>query len=186
MNRAELTRYIVVRLSAAANRNDIIRYVCERGRMAWPEAEAMVAEVEETHSREILRRHIPVNLTSAFMLFLFGSLLTTYSVLSIFEPLLGRPLPDVFYLLNDFGVHYGLLPDTHTAVENLNRYGLLPDFWRTLYTLGQNYGVSRDLINILFVLASGYLFWPLLLLGMGSLIAGSIEFFKNLFQITGR
>jgi hypothetical protein len=186
MDKQMLSKYIVDRLSAAANRDDIIRYVCQRGNLSWTEAKAWVADVEEAYAEQIDRRHIPIDLTSAFMLGLFGTLVTAYSVLSIFEPLLGRPLPNFLYLLNDFGVHYGLLPDTNTAANNFNRYGVLPDFWRTLYTLGQTYGVSRDFINILYVLASGYLFWPLLLLGLGSLIVGSLEFFKNLFRITGR
>jgi len=186
MYREELTRTIIDRLSAAANRDDTIRYVCQRGNLTWPEASAMVADVEETYSLEIERRHIPINLTSAFMVWLFGALVLTYAVLSIFEPLLGRPLPDFLYILNDFGVRNGLLPDTTVAVENLHRFGLLPDSWRTLYTLGQTYGVSRDVINILYVLASGYLFWPFLLMGVSSLVVGSLEFFKNIFRLAGR
>jgi hypothetical protein len=186
MNKALLSKYVVDRLSAAANRGDIILYVCQRGRMEWEAAEAFVADVEETHGREIERRHLPINLTSAFMAGLFGALLTVYSVLSIFEPLLGRPLPDALYFLNDFGVHYGLLPDTSTAVGNLRHYGVFPDFWRTLYTVGQSLGVSHHVINILFVLFSGYFFWPLLVLGLCSLIIGSTNFFRTLFRITGR
>jgi hypothetical protein len=186
MDKQTLSKYIVDRLSAAANRDDIIRDACLRGNFTWPQAAALVKDLEETHALEIERRHIPVNLTSAFMVSLFGSLVTAYAVLSIFEPLLGRLLPDVFYLLNDFGVHYGLLPDTSIAVENLHRFGLLPDFWRTLYTLGRTYGVSRDIINTLFVLAGGYFFWPFLLLGLSSWVVGSVEFFKNLFRLIRR
>ena len=181
-----LSRYVVDRLSAAANRDDIIQYVCQRGHMDWVQAKAFVADVEEINAREIERRHLPINLTSAFMMGLFGGLVTAYAALSIFEPLLGRPLPDFLYFLNDFGVHYGLLPDTHTVVENLHQFVLLPNFWRTLYTTGQSFGVSHDLINILYVLASGYFFWPMLLLGLGSLIAGCLDFFHSLFRITGR
>jgi hypothetical protein len=186
MSEQQLTQYIVDRLSAAANRDDIIRCVCQRGNMDWTRAGALVEEVEEAHALEIEQRHLPINLTSGFMVALFGSLATGYSVLSIFEPLLGRPLPNVLYLLNDFGIHYGLLPDTRTAIDNLHHYGLLPDSWRTLYTLGQAYGISRDWITILYVLAGGYLFWPLLLLGLCSLIVGSMNDFKNLFRSAGR
>jgi hypothetical protein len=186
MDEQRLSQYVVDRLSAAANRDDIVRYVCQRGRLDWTQAKAFVADVEETHAREIDRRHLPINLTSSLMAGLFGALLTVYAVFSIFEPLLGRPLPDFLYLLNDFGVRYGLLPDMHAAVENLHRYGVLPNFWRTLYTTGQSFGLSHDLVNILYVLASGYFFWPLLLLGLGSLIAGCLDFFRNLFRITGR
>jgi hypothetical protein len=186
MDEQQLSQYVVDRLSAAANRDDIIRYVCQRGRLEWTQAKAFVADVEEIHAREIDRRHLPINLTSSLMAGLFGALLTVYAVFSIFEPLLGRPLPDFLYLLNDFGVHYGLLPNTRTVVENLQQYGLLPNFWRTLYTTGQSFGLSHDLVNILYVLASGYFFWPLLFLGLGSLIAGCLDFFRNLFQITGR
>jgi len=181
-----LTKYIVDRLSAAANRDDVITWVCQRGRMDWIQAKALVADVEEAHAREIERRHLPINLTSAIMVGLFGALVTVYAVFSIFEPLLGRPLPDPLYILNDFGVRSGFLPDTHRIVENIRGFGLLPDFWRNLYTQAQSFGVSHDLVNILFVLASGYIFWPLLILGLSSLIAGSLNFFRNLFRIAGR
>jgi hypothetical protein len=186
MDKPLLSKYIVDRLSAAANRDDIIRYVCQRGNLDWTQAKAFVADVEEAYAREIDRRHIPFDLTSSVMAGLFGTLVTVYAVFSIFEPLLGRPLPNFFYLLNDFGTRFGLLPDTRTTLENLNRFGLIPDFWRTLYTLGQANGVSHDLINILYVLASGYFLWPLLLLGLSSLIVGSLEFFKILFRLAGR
>jgi hypothetical protein len=184
--REELEAYILERLSAAANRDDIVRYVCERGRIEWVEGKALVADVEDAHAAEIARKHAPINLTSAAMAGLFGTLVTGYATLSIFEPLLGRPLPNVFYLLNDFAVHYGLIPDTRSAVDALHRFGLLPDFWRTLYTLGQTYGVSADVINAAYVLASGYFYWPLLLLGICSLIVGSLEFFKTIFRFAGR
>jgi hypothetical protein len=128
MNEQPLTKHIVGRLSAAANRDDIIRYVCRRGNLDWTRAKALVDDVEETSAREIERRQIPIDITSGFMVALFGSLVTAYSVLSIFEPLLGRPLPDFLYLLNDSGIRYGLLPDTRAALDNLHRYGLLPDF----------------------------------------------------------
>jgi hypothetical protein len=186
MDRDPLTQYIVDRLSAAANRDDIVRYVCQRAKLSWPEGEALVAGVEDRFARKIERRHLPVNLTSAFMVCLFGGLLTAYALLSIFEPLLGRILPNPFYVLTDLGVRQGWLPDMQYALENLHRYGILPDFWRRLYTVGQTYGVSRDLINAFFILASGYLFWPFLLVGLGSLIAGSTEFFRNLFRLFRR
>jgi hypothetical protein len=186
MDRDPLTRYIVDRLSAAANRDDIIRSVCQRAKLSWQQAEALVADTEELHALEIERRQMPVNLTSAFMVWLFGGLVTAYAALSIFEPLLGRPLPNVFYLLNDLGIRCGVLPDTRRTIENLHRFGLLPDFWRTLYTQGQTYGVSRDLINAFYVLVSGYLFWPFLLLGLSSLIVGSTEFFKHIFRLLRR
>jgi hypothetical protein len=181
-----LTEYIVDRLSAAANRDDIITWVCQRGRMDWVQAEALVADVEAAHAREIDRRHLPINLSSAVMVGLFGALVTVYAVLSIFEPLLGRQIPDALNILNDFGTRLGFLPDTHRMVENIQGYGLLPDFWRNLYTQAQSFGVGHDLVNILYVLASGYFFWPLLLLGLASLIVGSLNFFRNIFRITGR
>ncbi|MBN2086598.1 MAG: hypothetical protein JW748_15380 [Anaerolineales bacterium] len=186
MDSQRLSKYVVDRLSVSANRDDIIRYVCRSGNLDWIQAAAFVADVEETHALEIDRRHLPINLTSSFMAGLFGALVTTYAIFSIFEPMLGRPLPNFMYILNDIGVRYGLLPDTHTAVETLRRFGLLPDFWRTLYTTGQSFGVSRDLINFVYVLASGYLFWPILLLGLVSWIAGSLDFFRSLFRVTGR
>jgi hypothetical protein len=184
--REELKGYVLERLSAAANRDDILRFVCERGRVSWAEAEALVAEVESAGAAAIARRQAPINLVSGFMAGLLGALLTGYAVLSIFEPLIGRPLPDALYLLNDFAVHSGLIPDTRNAVGVLHTYGLLPDSWRTLYTLGQSFGFGPDVIKAVYVLASGYLYWPLLLIGLFCLILGSTEFFQELFRIAGR
>ena len=96
--------------------------------MDWVQAKAFVADVEETHAREIDRRHLPVNLTSSLMVGLFGALVTAYAIFSIFEPLLGRPLPDFLYFLNDFGVHYGLLPDTRTVVRKPPPLWIAPEF----------------------------------------------------------
>jgi hypothetical protein len=186
MDRDALTRYTVDRLSVAANRDDIIRYVCQRGKLSWQAAEDLVETAEATHAREIERRHFPINFTASFMVWLFGCLVTVYAALSIFEPLLGRILPDPFYLLNDLGARYGLLPDTRQVIDNLHQSGILPDFWRTLYTQGQTYGVSHDAINALYVLVSGYLFWPFGLVGLSAMITGATEFFRNLFRLIRR
>jgi hypothetical protein len=86
--REELTGYILEHLSAGANRDDIIRYVCERGQVSWPEAAAFVADVESSNERTILRRQSPINLTTAFMFSLAGMLLTGVAVYLLFAPVL--------------------------------------------------------------------------------------------------
>jgi hypothetical protein len=46
--------------------------------------------------------------------------------------------------------------------------------------------VSRDIINVAFVMAGGYTFWPFLLMGIASLVAGSVDFFRNVFRLARR
>lgn len=63
LTREALAGYVVRELGSDADRNTLIRYVCETGDMAWPEAEAFVARVELENEREIAKRRSPFMLT---------------------------------------------------------------------------------------------------------------------------
>ncbi len=102
MKRADPSKFILERLSAAANRDDLIRDVCFRQGIPWPEAEAMVNEVEAENEKTILRRQSPVALTTSAMISLAGMLLTGLAVVTLFGPALeqGRfTLLDIYYLV---------------------------------------------------------------------------------------
>jgi hypothetical protein len=102
MKRAELSKFILDRLSAAANRDDLIRDVCFRQGIPWPEAEAMVEEVEAENEKTILRRQSPIALTTSVMITLAGALLTGVTVVALFGPAFEQgnfTLMDVYFIL---------------------------------------------------------------------------------------
>jgi hypothetical protein len=88
MGREDLSKFILERLSAAGNRDDLIRDVCFREGIPWPEAEARVNEVEMKNEKIILRRQSPIVLTTAIMSALAGTILTGVAAFFIFSPVL--------------------------------------------------------------------------------------------------
>jgi hypothetical protein len=102
MKRADLSKFILERLSAAANRDDLIRDVCFREGIPWPEAEAMVDEVAAENEKTILRRQSPIALTTSAMFSLAGALLTGVAVVALFGPALAAgnfTLMDVYFII---------------------------------------------------------------------------------------
>jgi hypothetical protein len=164
----------------------VIREVCLRGNILWPEAEALVVDVEQTHSREIARRRSPIEITSAVMVAAFGLVLTAYAALSMLEPVTGRVLPDIFYVVRDLESQTGLPLAISSEPASIQQAREQPGVWGVVYRFGISCGVSPDIISILYVAATGYLFWPMLLLGVGSIIIGSMELTKTILRITGR
>jgi hypothetical protein len=102
MERQDLSKLILERLSAAANRDDLIRDVCIRRGITWPEAEAMVNEVEAENERTILRRQSPINLIGSLMYSLAGMMITGAVTLALFWPAIETrsfSFPIFFYLM---------------------------------------------------------------------------------------
>ena len=99
------------RLSAAGNREDLIRDVCLREGIQWPEAEALVNQVEAEDEKIILRRQSPIDLTNAFMYVLAGMLITAFSAYVLFWPAVESgnfSLPIIFSLFR-YGYQMALL-----------------------------------------------------------------------------
>jgi hypothetical protein len=186
MDTSSLTRYILHRLSASANRDDVIREVCLRGDLLWPDAEALVEDVEETNSREIERRRSPIEITTALMVAAFGLLLTAYAALSMLEPITGPVLPDFFYSLRELETSNA--PLSRMLPESIlnDPSGKYPGVWEAIRHWGTSLGLSPDIISIGYVIVTGYLFWPVLLLGVGSIIIGSMELTNTILRITER
>lgn len=88
MPKSDIRRFILDRLSAAANRDDLTKEVCLREGLSWQEAAALVADVESSDQRTILRRQSPINLTTAFMFSLSGMMLTGVAAYLLFAPVL--------------------------------------------------------------------------------------------------
>jgi hypothetical protein len=57
--RTRLTNHVLHELIDGVDRRTLILQVCEMGEMLWPEAELFVAQVEQGHKDEVLKRQIP-------------------------------------------------------------------------------------------------------------------------------
>ena len=60
--REDLAKYVARELGSSADRNTLIRHICETGDMSWPEAEAFVARVALENEHEIAKRQSPLML----------------------------------------------------------------------------------------------------------------------------
>ncbi len=111
MEHEDIAKFILDRLSAADDRDDLIRDVCLREGIRWPEAEALVNQVEADDAKTILRRQSPINLTNALMFALAGMIITGFSAYALFWPAVEEgnfSLLFVFYLIR-FGYPMALL-----------------------------------------------------------------------------
>jgi len=101
---SDLTAYVVGRLARAENLNDIIFELCEKTGWSWPQAEAFVLQVQESHQGEVAERQFPILFILAAGTYLAGIGLMAYSLHSVFDvvKLLKRmeiPALDVFSVL---------------------------------------------------------------------------------------
>jgi len=56
LTREDLATYVARELGSGADRNTLIRHICETGDMSWPEAEKFVARVALENEHEIVKR----------------------------------------------------------------------------------------------------------------------------------
>jgi hypothetical protein len=84
MDAPDLTNYIVDRLSEAVTPNDIIIEICNKGGLSWPEAEALVKQVQAEHEQEVTKRKFPLLSLVAFSIFVGGVGLLAYSIYMLF------------------------------------------------------------------------------------------------------
>jgi len=67
-----LANLIVARTAKGESRSDIVKMVCQRTGMSWPEAEALVVETCASHEQEIARRRLPLWLTISLVVLAAG------------------------------------------------------------------------------------------------------------------
>jgi len=84
MDTPDLTNYIVDRLSGAANPEDIILDICDKTELSWPEAEALVIQVQAEHEQEVTKRQSPLLALVALSIFVGGVGLLAYSIYMLF------------------------------------------------------------------------------------------------------
>lgn len=73
--REDLANYVLRELGSGADRNALIRHVCETGDMSWPVAEGFVKRVALENAREIDKRQHPLLLAISIFTLIIGILL---------------------------------------------------------------------------------------------------------------
>jgi len=84
MDMPDLIDHIVDRLSEAANPEDIILDICDKTDLSWPEAEALVKQVQAEHEQEVIKRQSPLLTLVALSIFVGGVGLLAYSIYILF------------------------------------------------------------------------------------------------------
>ena len=103
LTKDDLVQFIVRELGSEADRNELIRQVCEKGGMSWHQAETFVARVTLENEREIVKRRSPFMAALSVATLVGGvilAFLSGYAMLAYFS---SEPLVRLDYAL------YGLL-----------------------------------------------------------------------------
>jgi hypothetical protein len=80
----ELTDFIIRELTRHHDRKEIVRNVCERGGLAWKDAERFVHLVEAKHGRTIAKRQTPLLLFISIGTLMLGMGLLAMNMQSLF------------------------------------------------------------------------------------------------------
>ena len=78
MQKEEITAFVVDELGKHHSRNEIIRRLCERTGMMWPDAEKLVRQIEADHGQDIRARQSPLLVALSVAIFIGGLGLILY------------------------------------------------------------------------------------------------------------
>ncbi|MEZ0395997.1 MAG: hypothetical protein ABWK53_06175 [Anaerolineales bacterium] len=67
-----MTQSIIRRLAAGKNPDDIIYELCHTHHLTWPEAEALVQQIQAEHEETIIKKQSPLMIALALILFVLG------------------------------------------------------------------------------------------------------------------
>ena len=81
MQKEEITAFVVEELGKHHSRNEIIRRLCERTGMMWPDAEKLVRQIEADHGQDIRARQSPLLIALGVAIFIGGIGLILYCAL---------------------------------------------------------------------------------------------------------
>ncbi len=97
----ELREWIVHALVDRRNRSDIVQAVCERANMRWPDAEALVKQVEMEQAHAIAARQVPMLVFLSACISAGGILLVGYSLKAAVDAVSNLPLLQALLNLAD-------------------------------------------------------------------------------------
>jgi hypothetical protein len=78
MQKEEITAFVIEELGKHHSRNEIIRRLCERTGIIWPDAEKLVKQVEADHGQDIRARQSPLLIALGVAIFIGGIGLVLY------------------------------------------------------------------------------------------------------------
>jgi hypothetical protein len=81
MQKEEITAFVVDGLGKHHSRDEIIRRLCERTGMMWPDVEKLVRQIEADHGQDIRARQSPLLIALSVGIFIGGVLLILYCAL---------------------------------------------------------------------------------------------------------
>lgn len=82
MDKQAAIQFAIRELGSHKSRDGVVRALCEGGRFAWADAEAIVNEVEIDHGGKVARRQAPLLLVLAVGAILGGIFLTTRAIIA--------------------------------------------------------------------------------------------------------
>ena len=80
MDNEERTEFIIHHLSEGDDPNDVIYQICQKDNIQWPEAEAMVKNVQIEKGDIIIKKQFPLLFAIALVIFLGGLALIGYAI----------------------------------------------------------------------------------------------------------
>ncbi len=84
MDEQVATAFVIRELAKHRNRNDIIMALCQHDQLNWEQAQAFVAQVEQTHRRKIAGGQAPLLIVIGLAIIIAGLFLVTrYTVATL-------------------------------------------------------------------------------------------------------
>jgi len=121
MDNVEINRYILKNLAEARDPDDIILDLCEKHRLSWHEAEALVQQVQDDNQETITLRQAPLLSVMALCTFFIGLFVLAYGIYQILVErsslihlthIKSITISDLFYIPVDMMLQMGLDPFT--------------------------------------------------------------------------
>ena len=127
MDEQVATAFVIRELSRHKNRNDIIMALCQHDGLSWSQAEAFVAQAEQTHKRKIAGGQAPLFIILGLGIIIAGLyLIVRYTVATLNGAIIFQwPLP-IPYLGNATRVGTGV------AMVIAGFFGILKTIWDML------------------------------------------------------
>ena len=126
MQKEEITAFVVDELGKHHSRNEIIRRLCERTGMMWPDAEKLVRQIEADHGQDIRARQSPLLIALGVAIFIGGIGLILYCALYFINLARFDTIPNPRYVVYAIGALFTGIGMIAGAVIGL---------WRTIQEL---------------------------------------------------
>ena len=126
MQKEEITAFVVDELGKHHSRNEIIRRLCERTGMMWPDAEKLVRQIEADHGQDIRARQSPLLVALSVAIFIGGLGLILYCAVYFINLAKFDTIPNPRYVVYAIGALFTGIGMIAGAVIGL---------WRTIQEL---------------------------------------------------